>query len=656
MKPDDDLKTQIRDGSATAVVDTTTQTTGSFADRGTPNWARYVSMLFSIGTALCLLAVAVLTIFMQSLVAMQGEVFAAPLLLALAAVAVLGAFVLDFAHAKALAGYRKARQRTEALAQSGVAVLLAISLAVLHPLLAVPILLGGLCLWLGHTALRRWGRIEALWDFRPAEAAGFLTGRDEVGYRLACTSVRDHALAPQVTRTVAWMSSAAAFGIASWLAAQDVMALPAIAAVGLITLWAVSALGSFAQARQAADPVEGDGATRVESYAADDEELHEAATLAGLHVRQISVNNGAGQALLQDVSFDVAPGEVIGVIGDAAAGKSLLLRSIVNPFDLSDAYISGRVTYNDADIWEWRNDRRTVSVVHVPSQPLMLPASGEDNLTCFRSDQTGDRAGRCLESLVFSSDAVDRIRTSPNARLLSASDQKALSLARAFLMNPACYLIDRPEDSASDKLLAALIDRIQMERRAGRSFVVVSDHRALLEVCDKLLMLQDGRVVDFAPASDIRGRLSSGWMRFVTPRQLESEDTLTTWIRSHFKRNGDEGNRRVLCTVAAELLAFSCQGAKPNSAERVYFDFKHFEGYALLKLTDDAPLLTSGQMQLAHREALGEGDAPRRSPLAKLIHLSDELDQTLSDGRRVLTLRIPTYDPRKSQPEPAAGA
>ncbi|WP_147125455.1 ATP-binding cassette domain-containing protein [Shimia ponticola] len=655
MKPDDDLKTHIRDGSATPVSGSGQMTAGQIADRGTPNWARYVSFLFSIGTALCLLAVAVLTIFMQSLVALEGEVFATPMLLALALVAVLGGFILDYAHARALAGYRQARMRTEALAQAGVAVLLTIALAVLHPLLAVPSVSGAIFLWVTHYALSGWGQIERLWDFRSAEAAAFLTGRDEVGYDLARRSVTDHALAPQVTRVIAWMAMAIAFGLASWLTAEGVLSMPAIAAVGLITFWAVGAMGQFAQVRLVPDPNHGGGTARVETFGADAEELQDAAKVAGLHVRQLTVEDAAGPALLQDVSFDVAPGEVIGVIGDAAAGKSLLLRSLLNPFDLEDAYVRGRVTYNGVDVWTRSNEQRGVAMVHVPSQPRMLPTTGDDNLTCFRGEDATDRAGRCLESLVFSSDAVDRIRSAPNATLLSASDQKALSLARAFLMNPACYLIDRPEDALSEKSLASLLDRIQMERRAGRSFVIVSEHRALLEACDKLLMLQDGRVLDFAPATEIRRRLSSGWVRFVTPRHLESEDTLTAWIRSHFKRNGDEGNRRSLCTVAAELLALSCQDATTDGSERVYFDFKHFEGHALLKLTDNSPLLTSGRIELAEREAVGE-TGPKKSPLAKLIHLSEAVEQSLNDGRRVLTVRVATYDPRKNQAGPSSSA
>ncbi|MEM9349214.1 MAG: ATP-binding cassette domain-containing protein [Pseudomonadota bacterium] len=659
MKPQSELKTDIYDGSALAVPHEPRRAdeTGMMADRGTPNWARYVSFLFAIGTGACLIAVAVLAIFFQSLVAIEGNRFVVPLLLGISAVPILGSLILDYCHARALAGYRAARERTEALAQAAVAALIVVVLSILHPFLglAIPLCAAAFAgtLWL----LRRFGTPEKLWEFRPAEAAAMLAGRDELGLSLAAADVREHALAPHFHRAFSWLALILGFAIASWLAARDVVALPAVAGIGLISYWATDAFGRHIRMLLQPDVAAGNASAQVEQLALTEDGEQAAAALAGLSADNISVETAAGERLLSEVSVSVAPGEVIGIVGDAASGKSLLLQALTNPFDLPGLHVRGRVSINETDMWDRQNKDRRAQMVHLPPTPRILPASGIDNLTCFIGDSLADRGLRCLESLIFSTDAVDRISAAPDATCLSSSDQKALAFARAFLLSPSVYLMDRPEDFASEKLLAALVDRIKMEAHAGRSFLIITDNRAILECCSKLLMLRDGRVVDFAPAAEIRGRMSSGWLRFVTPRRLESEDTLATWIKSHFKRGGDEANRVKLCTVAAELLAFSCQDVRPMSLERVCFDFKHFEGFALLKLIDESPLVSSGQMQLAHREAAEIGkDAGRLSPLGKVVHLAEEIEQELVDNRRVIRVKIATYDPRKGRPKPDGSA
>ncbi|MEL6609226.1 MAG: ATP-binding cassette domain-containing protein [Pseudomonadota bacterium] len=618
------------------------------ADRGTPRWARPVALFFALGTEACLVAIAVIAVLFQALVAEQGERLAAPLLLAVAFAPIVGLLVLEYAYARALAGFRAARGRAQTLARAGVAAFLTLALAVLHPLLAVPILAVAALGWGAIHVAGRWGRREPLWDFRPSEAAAILSGRDKLGLTLAARGEPPHALLPQVRRAFGWLALMAGFAMATYLSSTEVIAVAAAPSLAIMSYWLVSAALDYAILRSTHDSLDGTAEATVRYLPQSEAEWDEAgASVAGLQVVGLSVSDGRGRALISDISFEVAPGEIIGVLGEAAAGKSLLMEALVNPFDLGPVAVEGRVSFHGTDLWDRSVDLRAPEVVHVPAVPRVLPASGLDNLTCFHGADLGERGRRCLESLVFSDDTVERITAAPDATTLSSRDQKALSLARAILLAPACYLLDRPEDCASDKLIAALIDRIKMEARAGRSFVIVTDNRAVLETCDKLLQMRGGRLVDFAPAGEMRGRMSSGWLRFVAARRLESEDTLTNWLRSHFKRNGDEANRRKLCMVGAELLAVSCHGVRPMSNERICFDFKHFEGHAILKLTDDAPLLSSGQMQIAHREAENPSNA-RRSALAKVIAMADTVEQTLVENRRVLTIKVATYDPRKS--------
>ncbi|MGR3434767.1 MAG: ATP-binding cassette domain-containing protein [Shimia sp.] len=374
----------------------------------------------------------------------------------------------------------------------------------------------------------------------------------------------------------------------------------------------------------------------------------------GLRVAGLDVVSRDGAALLEDVAFDVAPGEVIGLVGEAAAGKSLLLRTLADPFGLDVARVRGAVEVDGADVWERRIEARPLALQFLGPRAADLPGSALHALSAGDPRRHGERARKVLQSLVHSADAVDRIAEAPDVDVLSQTDARALAFARSFLVSAACTLFDRPEDGTPAALLSAVAAQIERERRVGRSFVLATEAPTLLALCDRILTLRNGRVVDFAPREEVAGRLSAGWTRFVTARRLEGEGALVAWTASLFRRAGDAGNQARLGRIAAELLAFSCHGGQGREEDRISFDFKHFQGHCLLRLTDDGALLTSGQMQIAQRDARERRDDPRRAPLAKILGDVMQFEQAMEDGRRVVTLKVATYDPRLTGAAPQA--
>ena len=334
----------------------------------------------------------------------------------------------------------------------------------------------------------------------------------------------------------------------------------------------------------------------------------------------------------------------------------MLTRALIAPGDLSGLEVRGAVHMGGVDLWDRQAPATRAPAALVPATPLMLPSPGADNLAFFDRGAALDRGRRILEQLVFATDAVDKICAAPDATRLSASEQKALALARAFLLSPPLIILDRPEDGASEKLIAALAGRIRQEVRAGRSIVLATENRALLELCDKLLVLSDGRVVDIGPAEEIRARQSSGWFRFVGARALETEENLETWVRSHFRRDGDELNRRKACVIAAELLAYSCATAPPLTRQTLNVEFKHFEGHCLIRLIDRDLPVSSGVLERARTEATATEARGRLSPLATVLQIAADVEATVENDMRVITAKLVTYDPRKSGGKPPTDA
>ena len=105
------------------------------SDRSIPVWAGFLSSVFAICSGVCLLAVAIGSIYFSTLVAQRGELIVAPLLVAFGAVPILGAVVLDYSFGRALAGYREMRTGLYRRAQGYLALVVVIALTLIHPLL-----------------------------------------------------------------------------------------------------------------------------------------------------------------------------------------------------------------------------------------------------------------------------------------------------------------------------------------------------------------------------------------------------------------------------------------------------------------------------------------------------------------------------------------
>lgn len=616
------------------------------SDRVTPSIAMVIGSVFSLGIYLFLASLAVFTVFFESNVVQNGSWIVAPLLMLVAAVPVFGILVFEYAYSRALAGFRYMRGLASRRVQAAAGGFTLLIISFVYPTAGLAGALGaglGSLILLGLSRLRRH---ERMWDFVPSEAAAIFSGRDRTGMALASVRVNEHALAPATVLAFTALTLVMGYGVASYLTTTRVIDPNAVTAVALLNALAAHAILAFVRDGLQLPPVELRRTTQVEGIElAETEEADD----TGLRVKNLTVLCHGGRALLSEVSFSVPPGIILGVDGESGAGKSLLLSVMSDPFSLEDVQVRGRVCVNGTDLWRRDGKNGIVPAVHVTDDPLLLPASGQNNLSCFHDGQILEQAKRNLERLVFSSDLVNEICEAPDATRLPSMQRKTLALARALTLSPSLYLFDRPEDGLPEKQIAALLGRLQDEIRLGRSALIITQNRAILDACDKLMVLQNGRIVDLGTAEDIRSRQAAGWARFVAERSLEIEENLEVWIRSHFKRPGDEPNRRKVAQIASEMLALSCQGSAGQITSRnLIFEFKHFMGHCVLRMQDDDAPITAAALQKAGNLAEQSKEGVRLTPLAAIISASMEVEAGVDLDRRVLSSKIETFDPRLS--------
>lgn len=615
-------------------------------DRHVPLWVALFSSFFTFGAGLCYVAIAVFALLIHDMVAIKGMEPLASILGVSAIAPIFGLLIFDASFAKAFAGQEDVRRRNGALGYLLVAVLCVGGLGFLHPLLSIAPAFGALICWglIGILAPRM--RKEKAWDFQPKEAAAFLAGRDKRALDLARQPRYENPLIGALLTSTRLATLIASVAVASWLSLQDVMNQAAIAAAGLISTGCVEAAVRYLKQRSILDPEHIDRAASVTLLRP--ENMEEFDQDHGLVVAGLSARMTNDRTLLNSLSFTVPNGQILGLSGDNFAGKSLLMQALSAPQDLCELHVSGHVVLNGNPLWGSVPNARSVDMVHVSQRPIILRGCGRDNLCCY--GQVSDhRAEQLLRSLVYNGDTVDHILNAKDASQLSSSEQKALVLARAFLMRPDLYLFDRPEDQLPESYRSSFITRLKEEKRRGAICLVVTEDRAILETCDQLMMMQGGRLLELASAADIRARLSSGWHRFVTKRELDSEEALDSWIASKFRRDGDEVNQRNVCMAANELLSHGCRPENGQATtDQLCFEMKLFQGYCLLRLQQSQPL-SSGAVERATLES--QSAAPlSQSPLARMIGAAETVENIEAAGSMWLQLRIGIYDPRKESP------
>ncbi len=210
------------------------------------------------------------------------------------------------------------------------------------------------------------------------------------------------------------------------------------------------------------------------------------------------------QKVLRDVSFTLAAGEAIALIGPSGAGKTTLMQMIPRFLD-PDA---GCVRLNGRKLSEYSRSTLRENVALVLQESLLLPTSIAENIGYGRDGAT--RAE--IEAAARSANAHDFILRLPQgydtvvgdgAARLSVGEKQRLNLARAFLKDAPILLLDEPTsalDSESEALVLASLRRLMK----GRTTLMVAHRLATIREVDRIVVLNEGRVVEVGTAAHLQ--------------------------------------------------------------------------------------------------------------------------------------------------------
>ncbi|AWD20237.1 phosphonate C-P lyase system protein PhnK [Fuscovulum blasticum] len=204
-----------------------------------------------------------------------------------------------------------------------------------------------------------------------------------------------------------------------------------------------------------------------------------------------------------DVSFDLYPGEVLGIVGESGSGKSTLLACLAG----HQAPDDGRILYDGRDLRALpETERRRLSrtdwaFVHQnPRDGLRMGVSAGGNvgerLMAVGARHYGQIRGKAADWLGRVEIAADRIDDRPSA--FSGGMQQRLQIARNLVTGPRLVFMDEPTGGLDVSVQARLLDLLRgLVRDLGLSVIIVTHDLAVVRLlADRLMVMKSGRVVE----------------------------------------------------------------------------------------------------------------------------------------------------------------
>jgi branched-chain amino acid transport system ATP-binding protein len=209
-----------------------------------------------------------------------------------------------------------------------------------------------------------------------------------------------------------------------------------------------------------------------------------------LTVDELDCRYGLLQAV-RGVSFDIAQGEIVALIGANGAGKTTLLRAIAG----AHRPHSGRVTFDGADVTRLPAHRRvSLGIALVPEGRRLFPSlTVEENL---RVAAVGKRRGRWNVQAVLDAFPLLQARRKMPAANLSGGEQQAVAIGRALMSNPRLLLLDEVSLGLAPVVVDAVYRSLANVIREGATVLLVEqDLTRALRVAGRVICMLEGRVV-----------------------------------------------------------------------------------------------------------------------------------------------------------------
>ncbi len=215
--------------------------------------------------------------------------------------------------------------------------------------------------------------------------------------------------------------------------------------------------------------------------------------------------------VLRNVAFEMAPGEIVGLVGRSGEGKSTLIMAILGLLGLKTGKCHGEMRFQDLDLMRLNHQEmrrlRGLRIALVPQSPLSALNPnlrlGAQLVEAWRAHRSGNPDWQPLLKSVSLPTEPEFLRLNP--RHLSVGMAQRFLIAMALLHRPALLLADEPTsalDTITQSEILALFRRLNQETGVGILYIS-HDLASVAALCHRVAILHQGEIVECAPTAEL---------------------------------------------------------------------------------------------------------------------------------------------------------
>lgn len=228
---------------------------------------------------------------------------------------------------------------------------------------------------------------------------------------------------------------------------------------------------------------------------------------------------GSKAPVVKGLSFAIAAGDVLGVIGPSGSGKSTLARLLVGVWPA----MMGKVRLDGADIYQWNKGELGPNLGYLPQDIELFSGTISENIARFgdvdaeKVVQAAKRAG--VHDMILHMPAGYDTKLGDGGAGLSGGQKQRIGLARAMYGDPALLVLDEPNSNLDEMGEAALLQAVRDLRQRGKTIVLITHRTSAIAATNKLLLLRDGAAQMFGPTNDVLAALQEANKKIMQAQQ-----------------------------------------------------------------------------------------------------------------------------------------
>ena len=271
-------------------------------------------------------------------------------------------------------------------------------------------------------------------------------------------------------------------------------------------------------------------AQRIYAFLDQEEEIHNAENAAVLSdckgkitFRDFSFAYPDGDRhSLKNVSFEIQPGEMVGLVGKIGSGKTTLVNSLLRLYNIE----KGKIFIDDIDLMDIDIASLRDAIAYVPQDNFLFSDNIKNNISFSNSNAEMEAIRQAAkfadvdDNILGFSEGYETV-TGERGVTLSGGQKQRISIARAYIKDAPIMIMDDAVSAVDMKTEETILNNIN-EKRKGKTTIIIASRVSTVSHLDKILVLKEGTVEAFDTPENLL-KISPTYQKMVYLQKLESE-------------------------------------------------------------------------------------------------------------------------------------